>query len=40
MIDCGGGVIERDANFPVLRAAGPVVWLKASAETIVHANPG
>lgn len=35
VIDCGGGVIERDANYPVLRGAGPVVWLKASTETIV-----
>jgi shikimate kinase len=35
VIDCGGGVIEREANFDVLRAAGPVVWLKASVETIV-----
>lgn len=35
VIDCGGGVIERDANFPVLRAAGPVVWLQASTDTIV-----
>jgi len=35
VIDCGGGVIEREANYPVLRAAGPVVWLKASTDTIV-----
>jgi len=35
VIDCGGGVIEREANFAVLRAAGPVVWLEASPETIV-----
>ena len=35
VIDCGGGVIEREANYPVLRGAGPVVWLKASTETIV-----
>jgi len=35
VIDCGGGVIEREANFAALRAAGPVVWLKASTDTIV-----
>jgi len=35
VIDCGGGVIEREANFEPLRAAGPVVWLKASTATIV-----
>ena len=35
VIDCGGGVIEREANFERLRAAGPVVWLKASTATIV-----
>ncbi len=36
VIDCGGGVIEREANFSVLQAAGPVVWLQASTETIVQ----
>ncbi len=35
VIDCGGGVIERDANFDVLRNAGPVIWLQASPATIV-----
>jgi len=35
VIDCGGGVIEREANFEPLRAAGPVVWLKAATATIV-----
>jgi shikimate kinase len=35
VIDCGGGVIEREANFAPLRAAGTVVWLKAAPETIV-----
>jgi shikimate kinase len=35
VIDCGGGVVEREANFPVLRAAGPVIWLKATTHTIV-----
>ena len=36
VIDCGGGVVEREANFAVLRRAGPVVWLKASTRTIVE----
>jgi len=40
VIDCGGGVIEREANFEVLRAAGPVFWLKASTETIVQRIQG
>ncbi len=35
VIDCGGGVIEREANFEPLRRAGPVVWLRASVATIV-----
>ncbi len=36
VIDCGGGVVEREGNFKVLRSAGPVVWLKAGVETIVE----
>ena len=40
VIDCGGGVIEREANFDTLRAAGPVVWLKASPQTIVNRIAG
>jgi len=36
VIDCGGGVIEREANFEPLQNAGPVVWLRASVETIVE----
>jgi shikimate kinase len=40
VIDCGGGVIEREANFDVLRSAGPVIWLKASTETIVQRIAG
>jgi shikimate kinase len=35
VLDCGGGVIEREANYQPLRLAGPVIWLKASVETIV-----
>jgi len=40
VIDCGGGVIEREANFARLRAAGPVVWLKAATATIVSRIQG
>ncbi len=40
VLDCGGGVIEREANFERLRAAGPVVWLKASTATIVRRIQG
>jgi shikimate kinase len=36
VIDCGGGVIEREGNFGPLRAAGPVIWLKACPATIVQ----
>jgi len=35
VIDCGGGVIERDANVVALRAAGTVFWLRATTATIV-----
>jgi shikimate kinase len=35
VIDCGGGVVERRGNFASLRGAGPVIWLKASTQTIV-----
>lgn len=35
VIDCGGGVVEREANFAPLRAAGPVFWLKASTAAIL-----
>jgi shikimate kinase len=40
VIDCGGGVVEREVNFERLRAAGPVVWLKASTATIVRRIEG
>ena len=40
VIDCGGGVIEREANFDVLRSSGPVVWLKASTQAIVDRIAG
>jgi len=34
IIDCGGGVVERRANFAPLRSAGTVVWLRARPDTI------
>ncbi len=40
VIDCGGGVIEREDNFDLLRNAGTVVWLQASTETIVQRIAG
>jgi shikimate kinase len=40
VLDCGGGVIERDANFVPLRSAGPVIWLQASVTTIVRRIAG
>ena len=36
VIDCGGGVVERERNFAVLRRCGRVVWLTASPEVIVQ----
>ena len=35
IIDCGGGVVEREANFNSLRAGGKVCWLRATPTTIV-----
>jgi len=35
VIDCGGGVVERDANVVALRGAGTVFWLRATTATIV-----
>ncbi|MBN1608323.1 MAG: shikimate kinase [Polyangiaceae bacterium] len=35
VLDCGGGVVEREANFEALGKAGPVIWLSAAPETIV-----
>jgi shikimate kinase len=35
IIDCGGGVVEREANFDSLRAGGRVFWLRATPGTIV-----
>jgi shikimate kinase len=35
IIDCGGGVVERDANYHSLRTGGHVFWLRATPTTIV-----
>lgn len=35
IIDCGGGVVEREANAASLRAGGKVFWLRATPTTIV-----
>jgi shikimate kinase len=35
VIDCGGGVVEREANLESLRTNGLIFWLKASTATIV-----
>ena len=40
IIDCGGGVVERENNFEVLRGAGMVFWLSASPQTIVRRIEG
>lgn len=35
VLDCGGGVVEREANAVALRGAGTVFWLRATTATIV-----
>jgi len=35
IIDCGGGVIEREANIQALRGCGTVFWLRAKPSTII-----
>jgi len=35
ILDCGGGVVEREANVVALREHGCVFWLKATSATIV-----
>jgi shikimate kinase len=36
VIDCGGGIIERNENIDILRQNGRIFWLKASVATIVE----
>ncbi len=40
VIDCGGGVIVRDANIEALRKTGFVVWLQAPVEVIAQRIAG
>ena len=35
VLDCGGGVVEREANHASLRSGGKVFWLRATPATIV-----
>jgi shikimate kinase len=35
ILDCGGGVVEREANVQALRQNGKLVWLRAEVDTIV-----
>jgi shikimate kinase len=35
VIDCGGGVIEREENVAALRTGGRIFWLRAGVDTIV-----
>ena len=35
ILDCGGGVVEREANVAALRERGRVFWLRATPATIV-----
>jgi shikimate kinase len=36
VLDCGGGVVEREANVRALRENGRIVWLQADVSTIVE----
>jgi len=40
IIDCGGGIIERDENIEALNEDGLIIWLKASVDTIVSRITG
>ena len=35
LIDCGGGVVEKERNYEPLRRSGTVFWLAASPATIL-----
>ncbi len=34
IVDCGGGIIERDKNIRIMKGSGKVIWLKAGSDTI------
>lgn len=40
VIDCGGGVIERDENVTILKKNAEIFWLKAEVATIVSRIEG
>lgn len=40
ILDCGGGVVEREENARILGASGRVFWLVAAVDTIVHRIAG
>ena len=40
ILDCGGGVVERQANIEALRRSGTVIWLVASRDVIVRRIAG
>ena len=40
VLDCGGGVVEREGNFGVLRSSGVVILLTAKVATIVDRIAG
>jgi shikimate kinase len=35
VLDCGGGVVERERNFAPLRGSGTVFWLTATPATVI-----
>ncbi|SES63530.1 shikimate kinase [Anaerobranca gottschalkii] len=35
IIDCGGGVVERESNMQLLKSFGEIVWLKCPLETLL-----
>ena len=34
VVDCGGGIVERPANIPALRALGTVYWVRAPVRVL------
>lgn len=40
VLDCGGGVVERDRNFAPLRGSGTVFWLSATVATVLSRIDG
>lgn len=40
IIDCGGGIIERPENIPLLKHRGTVFWLKSAPEAITRRLTG